>query len=123
MNPSPVIRALNPVTEKVGGIELPPFKLSHHLALEAIGSPIVKGQNPESFGDIIRAIAIMSLPGPKARELASSPSALDARVTELAEAIPPYDIRPLAEAAARQVARAFDTALATKAPEGESVSA
>ncbi len=121
--PTAVIAALIPVTERVAGIELPPFTLAHWLALEAINHPLTKGEVPEKFVDIVRAVALCSIPGKDARRLAADPRALESAVDELAERIPPHAVRDLAEAMARQVARAFDSAIRTKAPEGESPSA
>lgn len=121
--PTAVIAALVPVTEKVAGVELPPFTLAHWLALEAVAHPLTKGEAPEKFADIVRAAALCSVPGRDARRLAADPRALESAVDELAERIPPHAVRALAEALARQVARAFDTALRATPPEGESRSA
>lgn len=122
-NPKPVVRAFVPATEKVCGLEIPPINMGHFIALEACGSPLASGGAPASFAEIITALALLTLPSKEARATAGDKAKLSARIDEIAEKVPPSAIKPVSEAIARQVSRAFDTALATKAPEGESASA
>lgn len=118
-DPAVVVAAFVPVTEQVGGVAIHPFTLAHWLALEAIQSPIVKGRAPESFGEILNAVALVSVSGSAALKMAADKGAFAARVETLACELRPADVPALAEALARQVERAFSTALKPQPPEGE----
>jgi hypothetical protein len=105
--------------EAIPGLRLQPVCAGHFVALEAIGSPLASGEGKPSLADTFAAAILLSVPASEARSLAADPAQVSARAGDLADATPPAQIRPLAEAISAHIAASFETVLKPKADKGE----
>ena len=119
MTPSVVIRAMLPVSLRLGAVEVKPLSLGHWLFLTAIKSPLVveSGEEPDMM-DLFRAVYALAHPlDVCAARWQAGGEAYDATVIEFSKQVQAYGLDDLKGRLVRHIAAAFDTAAKLEAPD------